>query len=55
MEKQAMSRMTAADAAAKILPLEGASQTFVLLRAAINPFYAAVRGEEAPTAIVLLD
>jgi tartronate-semialdehyde synthase len=50
-----MSRMIGADAAVKILELEGASQTFGLPPAAINPFYAAVRGEDAPTTIVLLD
>jgi glyoxylate carboligase len=50
-----MSRMTAADAAVKILELEGAFLTFGLLTAAINPCYTAVRGEDAPTAIVLLD
>ncbi len=38
-----MSRMTAADAAVKILELEGATQTFGLPGAAINPFYAAMR------------
>ena len=38
-----MARMTAADAAVKILELEGATQTFGLPGAAINPFYAAMR------------
>jgi tartronate-semialdehyde synthase len=38
-----MAKMTAADAAVKILELEGATQTFGLPGAAINPFYAAVR------------
>ncbi|MEJ7629525.1 MAG: glyoxylate carboligase [Nocardioidaceae bacterium] len=38
-----MSRMTAADAAVKILELEGATQAFGLPGAAINPFYAAMR------------
>ena len=38
-----MPRMTAADAAVKILELEGATQTFGLPGAAINPFYAAMR------------
>ena len=38
-----MARMTAADAAVKILELEGATQLFGLPGAAINPFYAAMR------------
>jgi tartronate-semialdehyde synthase len=38
-----MPRMRAADAAVKILELEGATQTFGLPGAAINPFYAAMR------------
>ena len=38
-----MAKMTAADAAVKILELEGATQTFGLPGAAINPFYAAMR------------
>ncbi len=38
-----MTRMTAADAAVRILELEGATQTFGLPGAAINPFYAAMR------------
>ncbi len=38
-----MPRMTAADAAVKILELEGATQAFGLPGAAINPFYAAMR------------
>jgi tartronate-semialdehyde synthase len=38
-----MPRMSAADAAVKILELEGATQTFGLPGAAINPFYAAMR------------
>ncbi len=38
-----MARMRAADAAVKILELEGATQTFGLPGAAINPFYAAMR------------
>ena len=38
-----MARMSAADAAVKILELEGATQTFGLPGAAINPFYAAMR------------
>ena len=38
-----MTRMTAADAAVKILELEGATQAFGLPGAAINPFYAAMR------------
>jgi tartronate-semialdehyde synthase len=39
--------MTAADAAVKILELEGATQTFGLPGAAINPFYAAMRRHNA--------
>ena len=35
--------MTAADAAVKILELEGATQTFGVPGAAINPFYSAMR------------
>jgi tartronate-semialdehyde synthase len=35
--------MTAADAAVKILELEGATQAFGLPGAAINPFYDAMR------------
>ena len=50
-----MSHMTAADAAVKLLELEGATQTVGVPRAAINPCYAAVRGGEAPIAMVLLD
>ncbi len=38
-----MARMKAADAAVKILELEGATQAFGLPGAAINPFYAAMR------------
>jgi tartronate-semialdehyde synthase len=38
-----MPRMRAADAAVKILELEGATQTFGLPGAAINPFYSAMR------------
>jgi tartronate-semialdehyde synthase len=38
-----MPRMRAADAAVKILELEGATQAFGLPGAAINPFYAAMR------------
>ena len=38
-----MPRMTAADAAVKILELEGATQAFGLPGAAINPFYDAMR------------
>ncbi|KAA0021774.1 glyoxylate carboligase [Antrihabitans cavernicola] len=38
-----MPRMKAADAAVKILELEGATQAFGLPGAAINPFYAAMR------------
>ncbi|MBJ8344650.1 glyoxylate carboligase [Antrihabitans sp. YC2-6] len=38
-----MPKMRAADAAVKILELEGATQTFGLPGAAINPFYAAMR------------
>ncbi len=38
-----MPRMTAADAAVKILELEGATQAFGLPGAAINPIYAAMR------------
>jgi tartronate-semialdehyde synthase len=38
-----MSRTRAAEAAAKILELEGATQAFGLPGAAINPFYAAIR------------
>src|ERR1700742_1846019 len=38
-----MPRMRAADAAVKILDLEGATQTFGLPGAAINPFYSAMR------------
>ncbi|OZE20453.1 glyoxylate carboligase [Rhodococcus sp. 05-2255-1e] len=38
-----MARMRAADAAVKILELEGATTAFGLPGAAINPFYAAIR------------
>src|SRR6201991_3096753 len=38
-----MPRMRAADAAVKIMELEGATQTFGLPGAAINPFYSAMR------------
>ena len=38
-----MPRMRAADAAVKILELEGATQAFGLPGAAINPFYSAMR------------
>ncbi|MCW2690694.1 MAG: putative tartronate-semialdehyde synthase [Mycobacterium sp.] len=38
-----MPRMRAVDAAVKILELEGATQTFGLPGAAINPFYSAMR------------
>lgn len=38
-----MTRMRAADAAVKILELEGATQTFGVPGAAINPFYSALR------------
>ncbi|MET9328650.1 glyoxylate carboligase [Tsukamurella sp. NPDC003166] len=38
-----MARMRAAEAAAKILELEGATQAFGVPGAAINPFYAALR------------
>ncbi|KAA0079718.1 glyoxylate carboligase [Mycolicibacterium sp. P9-64] len=38
-----MPRMRAADAAVKVLELEGATQAFGLPGAAINPFYAAMR------------
>ncbi|GAA1864919.1 hypothetical protein GCM10009836_51540 [Pseudonocardia ailaonensis] len=38
-----MPRMRAADAAVRILELEGAMQTFGVPGAAINPFYAAMR------------
>ncbi|HZA30519.1 MAG TPA: hypothetical protein VE462_03260 [Propionibacteriaceae bacterium] len=48
-----MSRVTAADAVVKILELEGATQTFGLPGPAIKPLYAAVRGGDAPTAVLL--
>ena len=38
-----MTRMTAAEAAVRILELEGATQAFGVPGAAINPFYAAMR------------
>ena len=38
-----MTKMRAVDAAVKILELEGATQTFGLPGAAINPFYDAMR------------
>ncbi|MEJ8279972.1 glyoxylate carboligase [Pseudonocardia spirodelae] len=38
-----MTRMTAAEAAVRILELEGATQAFGVPGAAINPFYAALR------------
>ena len=42
-----MTRMTAAEAAVRILELEGATQAFGVPGAAINPFYAAMRGRAA--------
>ena len=38
-----MAKMRAADAAVKILELEGATTAFGLPGAAINPFYASMR------------
>ena len=38
-----MTRMTAAEAAVRILEAEGATQAFGVPGAAINPFYAAMR------------
>ena len=42
-ERDEMTKMRAVDAAVKILELEGATQTFGLPGAAINPFYDAMR------------
>src|SRR5947208_3179699 len=49
-----MPKMTAAEAAVRILELEGVRQTFGVPGAAINPFYAAMRsGRPGPVLIDL--